>query len=235
MFVVPHTPDMLSSIFDPREPKTPLDLLTVGLLTAQVLTYFYLSRTTAKFFFFALFAFWRFAYNGGLGWLLKQQSERNWLVKTVRKKGWLDQQKQPEIAKRVKQHLYKKMGSDYQFDKVPQDYSIWLLFRSIVDVILLNDFTAYCLFAFSCTRMPEGHSWMMHFLRYVAGVVIILFNLWVKMDAHRVVGDFAWYWGDCFFLLQQELQFDGVYEVAPDPMYSIGTCLFLARPAPRPT
>ncbi len=35
---------MLSSIFDPRLPKTPLDLLTVGLLTTQLLFYFALSR-----------------------------------------------------------------------------------------------------------------------------------------------------------------------------------------------
>lgn len=32
----------------------------------------------------------------------------------------------------------------------------------------------------------------------------------------------ARYWGDCFFLCLQSLVFDGVYECAPDPMYSLG-------------
>ncbi|KDN42625.1 hypothetical protein K437DRAFT_257809 [Tilletiaria anomala UBC 951] len=222
VFPVPHTPDMLSSIFDPRQPKTPLDLLTVGLLTAQIVTYIFMSRPTAQRFFFLLFAFWRASYNGGLGWILKQQSERAWMVRTVKKEGWFDENRRPMIHARVKQHLVSKMGPDYNFEQVPLDYNIWLMFRSIVDVILLNDFVAYCLFAFSCARMPEGHNFMMNVLRYIAGVVIILFNLWVKVDAHKIVGDFAWYWGDCFFLMLQNLVFDGVYEIAPDPMYSIG-------------
>nr|CDI53836.1 related to CHO2-phosphatidylethanolamine N-methyltransferase [Melanopsichium pennsylvanicum 4] len=213
---------MLSSIFDPRQPKTPLDIVTIVTLSLQLIFYFTLSRRASQIFFFLYFAFWRASYNAGLGWILKAQSEKGYIIRLVNTHGWLDPDRRPRVHKWVKQQLVTKMDKDYDFSAMPLDYNVWLMFRSIVDVILLNDFVAYSLFAFSCTRLPEGHSVAMHVLRWIAGWTLIFFNLWVKVDAHRVVKDYAWYWGDCFFLCLQSLVFDGVYEIAPDPMYSIG-------------
>jgi hypothetical protein len=96
--------------------------------------------------------------------------------------------------------------------------------RSPQKLIVPSDFVSYSCFAWSNLHFPANHSYAMHTFRWIFGWSLILFNLWVKMDAHRVVKDYAWYWGDTFWLMvmQHDLVFDGVYEIAPHPMYSVG-------------
>ena len=67
------------------------------------------------------------------------------------------------------------------------------MYRNLVDLILVNDFVAYLVFAAAFTNIP---SWsdigLVDLLRYIGGFTLIAFNWWVKRDAHRVVKDFAW-------------------------------------------
>jgi phosphatidylethanolamine N-methyltransferase len=118
--------------------------------------------------------------------------------------------------------LETKIPEDYKFEEAPIEYNTWLVFRRVVDLILMCDFTSYCLFAIACGGRPAGEGFIMAITRWATGILLFGFNLWVKLDAHRVVKDYAWYWGDFFYLIDQELTFDGVFEMAPHPMYSVG-------------
>ncbi|KAG5645124.1 phosphatidylethanolamine N-methyltransferase [Asterophora parasitica] len=221
VFRVPTTHDVLTTLFNPYYHKSHLDLLNLGLLGLQLVIFFLLPRHISQVFFFFYFAFWRGAYDAGLGWVLTKQSKKKWIVREVQRLGWLDADRRPAVREWIRDQLQGKMGKDYSFDELPLEYNTWLLFRQAVDVILVNDFLSYCMFAFSCFRVPEGLSFGVHVMRWLGGLLLIVFNLWVKTEAHNVVKDYGWYWGDVFFQ-RGALVFDGVFELAPHPMYSVG-------------
>ena len=49
---------------------------------------------------------------------------------------------------------------------------------------------------------------------------------WAKVDAHRCIGEYCWYWGDFFFRKEMALTFDGIFELFPHPMYTVGYSLY---------
>ena len=122
----------------------------------------------------------------------------------------------------LKREMETKIPEDYNFEDAPVEYNTWLVFRRVVDLILMCDFVSYMLFAMACGSRPASEGIFLTAMRWITGIGLFFFNLWVKLDAHRVVKDYAWYWGDFFYLIDQELTFDGVFEMAPHPMYSVG-------------
>ena len=116
VFRVPTTHDVLTTLFHPGYQKSHLDLLNLALLALQILLFFLLSRKTAQVFFLFYFAFWRAAYDGGLGWVLTKQSKKKWIVREVQRLGWLDEKRRPAVRKWVRKQLADKMGKDYSFD-----------------------------------------------------------------------------------------------------------------------
>lgn len=227
IFVVPQTHDMVSTLLSPTQPKNLSDIAILGVLALHIALLYFLPLSLRTPVLCATFLFWRAAYNFGIGVLLHNQSNRKWLVYWARKSGIFDPSRQPVICKLVKQEIEAKIpnevkSGDYVFENAPIEYNTWLVFRRVVDLILMCDFVSYVLFAMSCASLPQGEGWVLTVGRWVGGIVLFMFNLWVKLDAHRVVKDYAWYWGDFFFLIDQNLTFDGVFEMAPHPMYSVG-------------
>ncbi|KAK9337344.1 hypothetical protein V1521DRAFT_433941 [Lipomyces starkeyi] len=228
VFAVPETEDMVTALLDPRKPKSIADILTLTILTFYVALYLILPSNFRKWTFLGIYAISRLSYNGGLGYLLYQQSFHRWLTKWAAKSRIFNRPgPNASVLRRttydiIKRELSAKMGSDYIFETVPLEYNTWLLFRRVVDLILMSDFTSYILFAVACASIPANQTMALHVGRWAAGIFLFLFNLWVKLDAHRVVKDYAWYWGDFFFLEDLELCFDGIFELVPHPMYSVG-------------
>ena len=227
VFTVPQTHDMVSQLLDPRQPKNLSDAIVIAILGLHVLGLYLLPDFLKQPVFAIVFLFWRGCYNVGIGYLLQIQSHHRRLISWAKKWGLFvnpntGKNPQPWLYKLMKRELETKIPEDYKFEEAPIEYNTWLVFRRFVDLILMCDFTSYCLFAIACGSRPAGEGPAMSVLRWAAGIILFLFNLWVKLDAHRVVKDYAWYWGDFFFLIDQELTFDGVFEMAPHPMYSVG-------------
>ncbi|CAG8689792.1 368_t:CDS:2, partial [Cetraspora pellucida] len=221
-FKVPQTADMLTSIFEPNSKKSAFDVMILAIMGFQIVLFFVLPPHIKQWFFLSLFICWRLAYNVGLGMLLKYQSDKHVLVSWIKRLKIFDKKEGRKWYKFFKEELSGKMGDDYNFDEVPLEFNTWLLFRQLVDLILLNDFTTYICFALANFNIPENSGIIINILRWIGGLSLLWFNIWVKRDAHRVVKDYAWYWGDFFFLVDQSLTFEGVFEMAPHPMYSVG-------------
>ncbi|RKF66042.1 Phosphatidylethanolamine N-methyltransferase [Golovinomyces cichoracearum] len=227
MFIVPQTHDMVSQLLDPRQPKNLSDALVLVMLIFHIIAFYFLPSYFKQPVFAITFLFWRSCYNLGIGYLLHVQSNYRQLVVWAKSTGFFENS---EVKSRndswlrsfIKRELETKISEDYKFEKAPIEYNTWLIFRRVVDLILMCDFTSYCLFAIACGNHPIGEGLAMSLARWAIGISLVGFNLWVKLDAHRVVKDYAWYWGDFFYLVDQKLTFDGVFEMAPHPMYSVG-------------
>lgn len=115
VFRVPTTHDVLT-LFHPGYPKSHLDLLNLGLLGFQLVLFAFFPRSASRLFFFLYFAFWRAAYDVGLGWVLTKQSKKKWIVREVQRLGWLDEKREPAIRGWIGKQLAGKMGKDYSFD-----------------------------------------------------------------------------------------------------------------------
>lgn len=227
IFTVPTTHDMVSELLDPRQPKNLSDVVVLTVLAAHIALLYFLPWSLKRSVFAVIYLLWRAAYNLGIGLLLRAQSNDNKLVIWAKKWKLFEgppagSNPRPWLYKLLKRELEAKIPEDYAFEKAPIEYNTWLVFRRLVDLILMCDFVSYCLFAIACGHRPDGESLFITVGRWSLGLFLVGFNLWVKLDAHRVVKDYAWYWGDFFYLIDQELTFDGVFEMAPHPMYSIG-------------
>lgn len=210
VFAVPPTADLLDHVFSINAKKTLLDVPILLPIAIQIALFFFSSLP--KPFFLLSFLLWRAAYNAGLGIILKRQSAKsaftNWFLenglgmtgKELKEDTTLPAWKKKAISifrSELEVHLQEVPGAPAKpppADELAPEFKSWMAFRFLVDTILLNDFFAYIIMALTYFTWP-AHFTLMDLGRYIAGILLIQFNVWVKFDAHRVVKDYAWYWG----------------------------------------
>lgn len=231
-FTVPETHDMVKTLFDPSVRKSYFEMVILALLGANGLVFWLVKDNATRIdIFIGLYLFWRFSYNFGIGYLLNLQSNHHKLVNWATSLNAFDPENQSLVSRLVRSEISAQMGPLYDISKYPVDFNTWLIFRKVVDLILMLDFTTFVGVVVTCAMDHEFQSintsqqpaWMV-FSRFLVGAGLILFNLWVKVDAHNIIKDYAWYWGDFFFrqINNEDLIFDGVFEMFPHPMYSVG-------------
>lgn len=226
-FKVPPTHDMVKTLFDPTVRKSYLEMAIVVILLSNFLVFLIPSNQMRILVFIGLYIIWRLGYNFGIGYLLHNQLNYNRLVK------WAEHLQlftgSSPLAKFAQAEVRAQRGPTYDVSAYPIEFNTWLIFRKVVDLILMSDFTAFICLVIACAInddfqfIKDQPMWLIA-LRLVVGWLFILFNLWVKVNAHNTIKDYAWYWGDFFFrqINNEDLIFDGVFEMVPHPMYSVG-------------
>ena len=193
---------MVSQLLSPSQPKNIGDLIILAILAFHVAIFNFAPTTYRSWILGFVFLIWRFSYDVGIGYLLDIQSKRKRLVTWTQNTGLLldprtGKNPYPSVYNFIKRELETKIIKDFKLEDTPVEYNTWLIFRRVVDLVLMSDFVSYSLLAISLglAERPFQESVWMTGLRWTGGTCMILFNVWVKLDAHRVVKDFAWYWG----------------------------------------
>ena len=170
-----------------------------------------------------VFIFFRVAYNFGLGLLLRRQSRTQFLtrfVESLKRRGESSWQ-----YRLVRKSLRGTLRVD-AINTLPPPFCAWILARYIINIILPSDVLAFSLVVVKYAAPFDAFSTPFDAFSAVTGLILILASINAKVSAHKTLGQFAWFYGDFFYLLDTkadaELAFDGVFQLFPHPMYTVG-------------
>jgi len=232
-FIVPETTNTVNT-FMPRNIGL-VSLTTMILLCASAYAVFFCHLS--KWYHIVWFFIWRCGYDLGLGFLLSAQSQRRTITKWYIKHRCISTPASTSITT-PPATTWKHMLLDHLArSQLPHDHPVpilqypvafrsWLVFKSLVNFILVQDGLNYILLAIKVWKWPYDGITAMLLVRYTFGIILSVFNLWAKQDAHRCIGSYSWYWGDFFFRKQSQLVFDGIFELFPHPMYTVGYSMY---------
>ncbi|ORC84460.1 phosphatidylethanolaminen-methyltransferase-lik e protein [Trypanosoma theileri] len=226
-FCVPETMSVMSSLLRKRSWRSPATILWIFLWISTALTYWlFFAGFLPKWFFCLQFVIWRLMYNVGLGVILYRQSNQGGFLSFFRR---IVKQNPALIRGLESSIVFESEDTVYKIEQFPDEFNAWMLFRIIVNIILANDLVSYIVLSIVYCE-PVDLASPRDIFSFLIGLCSIVFALWSKTDAHRVIGDYAWYWGDFFFLLDKDLVFDGIFQMFPHPMYTVGYAFMYGVP-----
>ncbi|ORY04072.1 hypothetical protein K493DRAFT_404790 [Basidiobolus meristosporus CBS 931.73] len=203
-FKLPYIPDVFTTLFDPEVDKSIVEYLTLCTFFGQISLFFILEDAVRQSFFIYSFLFWRSLHHLGIGLLLRYQSRDHGLVRFLNERRWFSEgsAQHPFILS----ILRSKMGEDYSCEESPIEFNTWLLFRQLVDLVVVNDFFSYVCFALSFFRISSESTIFALALRWGIGVGLILFQLRIQINIHSSPENHSVYWG-CFFFQSDKTPF----------------------------
>lgn len=212
-FDVPRTPDMIETLLAPQRwgAAEVLSFLILLLSAFGIIV-----RTKIPLFIYiTIFLFWRLSYNAFLGLILHLQGTRAILTHTVATAN-------PSTRALLNWLATRALPSPHDWSRSPPALNAWLCFRALALVILTADGASYIALAFKCSSLATSASLPALAASMVGGIALCVFSVWAKLEAHHALGDYAWYWGDFFFISRTDLVLTGVFRLAPHPMYTLG-------------
>ncbi|KAK9759859.1 phosphatidylethanolamine N-methyltransferase [Basidiobolus ranarum] len=196
-FRMPYVPDVLTTLFDPEVEKSIAEYLTLLALFGQITLFFILSEVERQSFFIYSFLFWRLLHQFGIGLLLRYQSTDNGLVRFVEQSRCFT--KESSYNKLVTSVLKSKMGEDYVYEQAPIEFNTWLLFRQLVDSIIVNGFFSYVCFALSFFYISPESTIFQLTLRWGIGISLVVFQLRTQLSLQSSPQNHSMYWANFFF------------------------------------
>lgn len=210
-FLAPSTRDPLKT-FTTSAAIGPAEAATLLVILSQLCTLPWIT-SIPRVFYILNFAIWRLNYNLGLGLLLYFQSRSRSISRLISilprdARALLHWVVRPAVNPALNTTGMSSPKVYTDLSGYPQDFIAWLAFRSVAACVLANDGISFALLALAywlptiALRSPLAIITALFSLALAVPIAAI--GVWAKLRAHQSLGDFGWFWGDFFFLLDRD-------------------------------
>lgn len=210
----------------------PVETLNLILMLAQIWSLVLIPYVPRVFYLFP-FLFWRLSYNVGIGILLHHQHKTRSITRRVEKLS-------PDARSLLVWAVSRSIASrPWSWEDTSISFNSWLAFRSLALIILNNDGVAFFVLSVACFTPFSQSSLLSVLCTLSLALPLLVLGVWSKSKAHQAVTDYAWFWGDFFFVKSShetdrknlgdkddsennQYYSSGIFSFFPHPMYTIG-------------